>query len=192
MLNIASYAEDLKYLTIPFGLLGPRQTTVVNTSGLTTPVHNQSRMSNSTVIFAKEIPSNQSGSSTDLKVLFMLTIILTCIEIVIMFHKHHFYSLLAYLSVFAIFFLGYFDFYYLRFVKINLLISVVLDVVWLIFNFDVHVSLSRNIGIQGLKRSIPHYNGDILNLLYSLLLLSCSSKYLSLNSGCFSGYPFQI
>ena len=54
-------------MTIPFGLSGPRQSTVVDTSRLTAPIHNQSRFSNSTVIFSKEIPQNQSGSSTDLK-----------------------------------------------------------------------------------------------------------------------------
>jgi hypothetical protein len=51
-----------------------------------------------------------------------------------MFHKHHFFSLLAYLSVFAIFFLGYFDLHYMRFVKLVLLVSVLLDFVWIVVN----------------------------------------------------------
>lgn len=51
-----------------------------------------------------------------------------------MFHKHHFFSLLAYLSVFAIFFLGYFDLHYMRFVKLVLLVSVLLDLVWIVVN----------------------------------------------------------
>lgn len=71
---------------------------------------------------------------------FIIACILTFIEIILMFHKHHFYSLLAYLSFFAIFLLGYFDLYYMRFVKVNLLISVVLDFVWLIVNFGEYWS----------------------------------------------------
>lgn len=57
-----------------------------------------------------------------------------------MFHKHHFYSLLTYLSIFAIFFLGYFDLHYMRFVKINLLVSTVLDLVWLVVSFGEYWS----------------------------------------------------
>ena len=87
-------------------------------------------ISNSTVIFSKE--PNQSGSSgTDLKVAFLLTILLFCVELVLMFHKHHFFSLLAFLSVFAIFFLNYFDQTYMRFVLINLGVSIILDIVWM-------------------------------------------------------------
>lgn len=94
---------------------------------------------NSTLIFARDPSDKQGGSSTDLKVAFLLTIILTCVEIIVMFHKHHFYSLLAFLSVFAIFFLGYFDQHYMRFVKINLFISIILDIVWLVLNFGVNI-----------------------------------------------------
>lgn len=57
MLNIASYSEDLKYLTLPFGLVGSRHTAVLDASHLSTHLNNnQSRVSNSTVIFSKEIP----------------------------------------------------------------------------------------------------------------------------------------
>ena len=47
-----------------------------------------------------------------------------------MFHKHHFFSLLALLAVFAIFFLNYFDAVYIRFVMLILVISVIFDLVW--------------------------------------------------------------
>lgn len=49
-----------------------------------------------------------------------------------MFHKHHFYSLLAILAVLTIFFLNYFDYIYIKFVLINLGISCVLDLIWMI------------------------------------------------------------
>lgn len=158
---------------------GPRQSAVPDSSRLTTPNAigaNNSRVSNSTVIFAKEIPQSSSGQSTDLKVAFLLAVVLTCFEIIIMFHKHHFYSLLAYISVFAIFFLGYFDLHYMRFVKINLLISVVLDLVWLIFNFNVNKMLLSNIGILEQKHNILLFSGDISSSCCFLLLSSWLSR----------------
>lgn len=57
-----------------------------------------------------------------------------------MFHKHHFLSLLAYLAVFGIFFLGYFDQHYIRFVLITLVVSVLLDLAWLFVNFGEYWS----------------------------------------------------
>lgn len=59
-----------------------------------------------------------------------------------MFHKHHFYGLLALLSVLGIFFLGYFDSLYMKFVKINLLVSVLMDLAWLFVNFKVESSVT--------------------------------------------------
>ena len=84
---------------------------------------------NSTVIFAKEYNTNSSG--TDLKVVYILNWILLCIELILMFHKHHFYSLLAFLAVLAIFVLNYFDNKYMKFVLANLGISCLLDLVWM-------------------------------------------------------------
>ncbi len=67
---------------------------------------------------------------------FILTSLLAFLEIIVMFQKHHFYSLLAYLSIYAIFFLGYFDLHYMRFVKINLVVSALLDIVWIFVSFS--------------------------------------------------------
>ena len=63
-----------------------------------------------------------------------------------MFHKHHFFTLIALLAVFAIFFLNYFDMYYMRFVLLTLVVSVVLDLVWIFTHAGVFLYLFRNIG----------------------------------------------
>jgi hypothetical protein len=73
----------------------------------------------------------------DLKFVMMFTLIGLLVECLVMFHKHHFFSLLALLAVLAIFFLNYFDQSYMRFVLVNLIVSIVLDVVWLIFHAGV-------------------------------------------------------
>jgi hypothetical protein len=61
-------------------------------------------------------------------------------ELIICFHKHHFYSTLVYISIFAIVLLGYFDKYYIKFILINLIISAVLDFVWIIAQASVILS----------------------------------------------------
>ncbi len=42
----------------------------------------------------------------------------------------------------GIFFLGYFDSLYMKFVKINLLVSVLMDLAWLFVNFKVESSVT--------------------------------------------------
>lgn len=84
MNDIASYTEDLRYLTVPFGVAAPeRSRLLAGDSRYSSPSNltgNKSRISNnSTVIFAKYIPEKQSGSSTDLKIALLLTIILLCV-----------------------------------------------------------------------------------------------------------------
>lgn len=49
-----------------------------------------------------------------------------------MFHKDHFYNSLVYLAIFAILILGYFDKYYIKFLLANLLISIILDFLWVL------------------------------------------------------------
>lgn len=70
--------------------------------------------------------------STDLKFLFIFSLILLLIELLLMFHKHHFFTLLSVLSVFAMFFLNYFDRTYVKFVLASLILAFVLNFVWLI------------------------------------------------------------
>ena len=53
-------------------------------------------------------------------------------ELIIAFNKTSFYNLLIYISIFAIVLMGYFDKYYMRFIIFNLILSVVLDLVYII------------------------------------------------------------
>lgn len=78
-----------------------------------------------------------------------------------MFHKHHFLSLLALLSVLGIFFGGYFDGYYMKFVKILLVVSVLFDVAWFVISFNVNFILFSNTGVLTLKLNTLHCNGPI-------------------------------
>ena len=93
-------------------------------------------MSNNTSIFVTR-EAQDSGSGADLKIAFVFTLILLFVELILMFHKHHFYSLLAYLSIYGIFFLNYFDKIYVKFILINLGISNVLDIAWMVVMANV-------------------------------------------------------
>lgn len=53
-------------------------------------------------------------------------------EIVLIFHKHHFWNLLTLFAVLSIFFLKYFDQNYIKLVLSLLGISILLDLLWLI------------------------------------------------------------
>jgi hypothetical protein len=51
---MASYSQDLKFLTVPFGLNVPQQSRALEESMRTNPLQNRSTYSNhSTVIFSK-------------------------------------------------------------------------------------------------------------------------------------------
>jgi hypothetical protein len=86
-------------------------------------------------IFA-DVPSARENS-VSLKLTFLLTVILSVFELILMFHKDHFYNALVYISIFAIVLLGYFDKYYIKFVMFNLALSIVLDFVWILCQASV-------------------------------------------------------
>jgi hypothetical protein len=69
------------------------------------------------------------------------------LELIIMFHKNHFYNALVYISILAIIAMGYFDKYYMKFVLINLVISVVFDFLWIILQASVNMELFSLTGI---------------------------------------------
>lgn len=77
-------------------------------------------------------PNAREESSTDLKIALILSVIILLWEIVLIFHKHHFFNLLIMLFVLAIYFLNYFDRNYIKFILIGLGSSVLLDILWLI------------------------------------------------------------
>lgn len=56
------------------------------------------------------------------------------LEVIMMFHKEHFYTLLCLCMVLSIFLLNYFDAKFIRFVMGNLLFSTFLDLIWEISN----------------------------------------------------------
>ena len=86
-------------------------------------------------IFA-DVPSARENS-TSLKLTFLLAVILFVFELILMFHKNHFYNGLVYLSIFAIVILGYFDKYYIKFVLVNLIVSIIFDFLWVILQASV-------------------------------------------------------
>lgn len=70
------------------------------------------------------------------------------LELILMYHRHHFYDLVVYLAVLGIFMLNYFDMYYIRFCLGMLALGMLLDLVWVILNADVSRSICRIIGIH--------------------------------------------
>jgi hypothetical protein len=87
-------------------------------------------------VFA-DFPSARENSIS-LKLTFLLTAILFVIEIILMFHKDHFYNALVYVSIFSIVLLGYFDKYYIKFILANILISIIFDLLWVFLQASVN------------------------------------------------------
>jgi hypothetical protein len=92
------------------------------------------------------VPSARENSNT-LKLTFLITVILFVLELILMFHKNHFYNALVYVSIFAIVLLGYFDKYYIKFVMVNIIVSIVFDFLWILLQATVNFVLSSPIGI---------------------------------------------
>ena len=99
-----------------------------------------SRDPNASGIF--DIVPSSSESSLSLKIALIATVILIIIELILMFHKHHFYNILVYCLVLAVFFLNYFDSTYVKFLLVNILLSILLDLVWLIVMTTVILSIN--------------------------------------------------
>jgi hypothetical protein len=106
-------------------------------------------------IFA-DVPSARENS-TSLKLTFLLAVILFVFELILMFHKNHFYNALVYVAIFSIVLLGYFDKYYIKFILVNLLVSIVLDFLWVILQASVSFILYSLIGIPTLQHIILQY-----------------------------------
>jgi len=106
-------------------------------------------------IFA-DVPSKRESSGS-LKFTFILTVILFLLEMIITFHKHHFYSILVYICIFSIVVMGYFDKYYMKFILANLVLSVVFDFIWILAQASVRSMLFSPIGIPILQLIIRPY-----------------------------------
>ena len=92
---------------------------------------------NESGIFATE-PSDRE-ESTSLKLALLLLIPAVALELILMFVKDPFISCLAYLFVFGIYLLNYFDRYYVRVCMYMLLGSVIFDLIWLIVMAGVNI-----------------------------------------------------
>lgn len=85
---------------------------------------------NESGIFATEASDREE--STSLKIALLILIVAVIFELILMFVKDPFISCLAYLFVFGIYLLNYFDRYYVRICMYGLLASVIFDLIWLI------------------------------------------------------------
>lgn len=145
--SLAQYDEDLKLLSLPFQINMPAESRMshkmnASMSRASQNNPNQSGLDNSGMfsgrssgIFA-DVPSKRESSGS-LKWTFIITVILFALELIICFHKHHFYNSLVYISIFAIVILGYFDKYYMKFILFNLILSVAFDFIWIIAQASV-------------------------------------------------------
>ena len=103
-------------------------------------------------IFAT-VPSKRENSSS-LKITFIITIFLFLMELIICFNKTSFFNLMVYIAIFAIVLMGYFDKYYMKFIIFSLILSIVLDFVWIIVLASVFIFLFSLCGTPHLLRLI--------------------------------------
>ena len=75
-----------------------------------------------------------------------------------MFTRHHFLNLLGYILVLSIFSLNYFDKYTINTTLAVLGVSVLLDLIWIIAEADVNMTISSLIGTLMDKLSIRPFN----------------------------------
>jgi hypothetical protein len=95
-------------------------------------------------IFA-DVPSAREDSVL-LKLTFLLAVIMFMLELILMFHKDHFYNALVYVSIFAIVLLGYFDKYYIKWVLGNIVVSIIFDLLWVFLQSSVLLSSCSHTG----------------------------------------------
>lgn len=117
-------------------------------------------------IFAT-VPSKRENSSS-LKITFIITIFLFLMELIIAFNKTSFFNILVYIAIFSIVLMGYFDKYYMRFIIFCLILSIVLDFIWIIVLASVLIILFSLYGTLHLLRPTQPFR---LHSLDSNLLL---------------------
>ena len=104
------------------------------------------RLNASSGIF--DLSPSAAETSWTLKFALILLFLLIALELLLMFHKHHFYNLLVYGIILSVFFLNYFDPTYIKFLLANVVLSIVLDIVWLIGLAAVYFSIILVILVQ--------------------------------------------
>jgi hypothetical protein len=78
-------------------------------------------------------------SNTALTMIFYLGLLVLALELFITIHKYHFVTLLTAIAVLAIFGLNYFDKSYIKLVLGMLIISVLLEIFWILSYMGVNV-----------------------------------------------------
>ena len=74
-----------------------------------------------------------------MKLALILLLVSFLFELILMFVKHHYLNSLAYIFVFGIYFLNYFDRTYIKVCLFTLLSSEILDILWIIVMAGVTV-----------------------------------------------------
>lgn len=122
--NIDQFTDDLILLTRTFNLPGPSKSqNSARYSQNSDMVRRENKLqsSNGSGIF-QEDPSDRE-ESTSLKVALALLLISFLFELILMFVKHHYLNCLAYIFIFGVYFLNYFDRTYIRLCLYTLLAS---------------------------------------------------------------------
>mgnify|MGYP000848970831 FL=1 len=139
--DFKDFDSDLKNLLMPFAKdeASYRQSAVIaepliqqgyQSMSVNNPRTDVSMRTHSQIFFRR--------SSKTLTMLFLLSMAYLLLELLLMTHKNHFYSILCALALLAIFGLNYFDKLYIKFVIVLLLLGIVLDFFWLIFKGGVN------------------------------------------------------
>jgi len=87
-------------------------------------------------IFENEVDPNKQ-SSVSLTLGIHIIVIAILIEFIIMFQKNGFFNLLSLLMALGIFLMNYFDRVYIQLVFYEMITSIVLDIIWFCFKFNV-------------------------------------------------------
>lgn len=108
---------------------------------------------NESKLFAQEVDEREE--STDLKIVLLITLALLAVELVTLFHKHHFMTLLCLFMIISAFVLNYFEKKYVVLMMASLGISTIFDLAWLIAQAGVPFLRFSNTGIQQASPSTP-------------------------------------
>jgi hypothetical protein len=135
--QLQQYEEDYELLTEPFGIQNQLKAAGV-------PDSRVSQSSNMSEFFAES--PKVGNESQSLKIVLAVTLACFVLEFFLMYEKHAFLSLLAYVAVLCIFLLNYFDKTYIRLTLYLLIASVFLDFLWVLLQADVSMALFSTIG----------------------------------------------
>lgn len=94
------------------------------------------------ILFSPNIDEREE--STDLKLVFIIALVLLLIDLIVCFQKNHFFTILGILLILCAYILNYFEKKYVLFLLAWTALSFVLDLVWLIINAGVILPLFQS------------------------------------------------